>query len=149
MKKSVFITAALLAASGASAAPIDRIMEHLDTDGDGLISQNEFQPPERRGMLNRLDTNDDGVVTLEEFEAEQAKMAARIAEKQSQMSRHFAAADADGDGMVTSEEARQAAFLRIDADADGYLSEEELISARPHGGPGRHGGRQPRSDKTI
>ena len=57
-----------------------------------------------------------------------------MAEMQTRMQAHleemFTNSDTDHNGIVTSEEARLAAFNRIDENADGFLSKEELKNAK-------------------
>lgn len=132
------------------AAPNDR--PRLDTDGDGLISFDEFQANER-GLVQRMDNNDDGVVTLEEIhaaaESRQQEMIDRQASHQARLEAHFTQADVNQDGMVTDAEAKTAAFQKLDQDADGYLSREEMRAARKHHGGGPHGRQGKRAQDTI
>jgi Ca2+-binding EF-hand superfamily protein len=111
-----------------------RMLEHLDTDGDGLISLEEFtNPPD---WFARLDANEDGSVTRDEMEQarleRQEEMAARAAER-------FKEADTDQNGYLSLEEfpGPDRAFHRLDADGDGQLSPEEMAAGRP-GARGRH-----------
>ena len=142
--------ALILLAGGATTAlgkSTDRMMEKLDTDGDGMISAAEFHPPRDRGMMEHMDANNDGAVTMEEINQQIAQRQAKMAERQAEMTARvhtfFNEADTDGDGSVTQEEVQAAAFNRIDANDDGYLTEEELRDAKPpHGGrhdPGMRG----------
>jgi Ca2+-binding EF-hand superfamily protein len=129
-----------------------RAVTRLDTDGDGLVSRDEFHTPDgRKGsrMLERADLDGDGAVTLEEatqasdermaqhqkeMSERQAKMAARLQET-------FVKMDANGDGTVTMEEMRLFAFDRIDENRDGYLSADEFNAAGMDRKMGhRHGG---------
>lgn len=125
----------------------DKMMQHLDQDGDGLVSFDEFRGPGGK-MFTRADTDGDGAVTQAEMSAHRDQMMSdRRAEREERMERHrarmdemFAAMDADGDGAVTQEEARAAAFSRMDGNGDGVLSADEL--KRPHDRhDGRHSGR--------
>jgi len=152
MKKVIKIFALILLAGGAMTAfgrPEDRMMDKFDSDGDGMISAEEFQPPRDRGMMERMDVNNDGAVTMEEINQQvtdhQLKMSERQAEMTARAHEFFEDADTDGDGSVTQEEAQAAAFNRVDKNQDGYLTEEELRNAKPpHGGrhrPGRPGER--------
>lgn len=130
------ILAPLMAGSVvAEARFIDRIMDRLDANEDGQISQEEFNMRDR-GMMNRLDANDDGVVTVEEInrhiDDRKSEIVDRMATEQEQAIIRFQAADIDGDGMVTAEEARTEAFNHIDENGDGQLSTEELRNGRPN-----------------
>lgn len=154
MKKVTQTFALILLAGGAALAfgkPVDRMIDKLDSDGDGMISAEEFQPPRHRGMIEHMDVNNDGAVTMEEIDQQiadrQTKMADRQVEETARIHAFFNDADTDGDGSVTQEEAQAAAFKRIDENDDGYLTEEELRKAKPPhggrhgpGGPGERGG---------
>lgn len=92
-------------------------------------------------MLEEVDVNQDGNITKDEVAAHKA---AKKAEK-------FAAADTNGDNLVTfaefdahaeaekarrEAERRQRRFERLDADSDGYVTAEEMNAAE-----GRRGNR--------
>jgi hypothetical protein len=129
-----------------------RGMPKLDTDGDGLISQDEFRFPGTR-MLENADSDGDGMVTAEEMsqasaerhERMQAEMAERLAHMQEESEARFTAMDTDGDGAVTTEEAEAHAFSTIDTDDDGYISRKEMRQKRGGFDRGRAG--PPRGDK--
>ena len=115
------------------------MIEAMDTDGDGRIGPGEFEPPRRgRGAELRAeaDSDGDGRISRAEHDAMQAERSGRMAERADAM---FEAMDADGDGYVTDEEARQQAFERLDADDDGYITEDELATMRE-----RRPGKNPR-----
>ncbi|MDA0978414.1 MAG: EF-hand domain-containing protein [Proteobacteria bacterium] len=161
LRPSILTTATLLALclSGSPSvhadpdrpfAPLGDPTGHMDTNGDGLVSADEFNPPGI--MLDRLDADKDGAITRSELDAHIAAMKAEMAERQADMferiEANFTASDADGDGMVTQAEAQAAAFARIDTDGDGYLSREEFRSHRPdhprgHAPSPRHPGKHP------
>jgi len=123
-----------------------RILDRLDSDGDGVVSYKEYRPRERR-MMSNLDTNEDGKLTLDEFlngrpgenadnqreisEERKARMAEMMAER-------FARMDVDDDGSVTMEEIKGATFAAMDRNDDGVLSAKELT---PRRGMRRGGGR--------
>ncbi|NGP52420.1 EF-hand domain-containing protein [Thioalkalivibrio sp. XN8] len=65
------------------------MMQHVDTDGDGRITREEFKAVHERRFA-MLDTDGDGVITLEEFGAPRM---ARFAER-----------DADGNGVLEGDE---------------------------------------------
>ncbi|MEL0039440.1 MAG: hypothetical protein VW865_03390 [Halieaceae bacterium] len=106
----------------------ERVIEQLDTDGDNLISYEEFEPPRQRGRgwFEGGDTDGDGNLSREEMEAQLAK---QIDEMTSRAIERFEAADLDGDGLVSAEERKRAGFDRMDADGDGYISADELEAA--------------------
>ena len=106
----------------------ERVIEQLDTDGDNLISYEEFEPPHQRGRgwFEGGDTDGDGNLSREEMEAQLAK---QIDEMTSRAIERFEAADLDGDGIVSAEERKRAGFDRMDADGDGYISVDELEAA--------------------
>ena len=52
-----------------------RMMERLDADGDGRLSQDELAQGPRSGrMFDRLDQNGDGVISKPEFDAARDRM---------------------------------------------------------------------------
>ena len=120
-----------------------RGIERIDANGDGQVSLEEFQDHDR-GPFARLDADGDGTVSQSELEAHQIEMQARHEEMQEKMREHFDTADANNDGFVTREEARNAAFNRIDTNGDGLLTSDELKAAHPS--RGRFGHRKGRTD---
>ncbi len=135
--------------------------EEADLDGDGELSQTEWQTfaqGKRSEILSRLasrlpdaDGDSDGTLNDEELEAVIAKFHAQLLEKHPE-------ADANGDGVLSAEEAaafhaghfeeRRAQILEhhpeADADGDGTLSDQEMhqFGAGKHGQgwPGGRGG---------
>lgn len=57
-----------------------RMIEHLDADGDGALSAEEFTSRPRQ-MFARLDTNSDGQISAEEREAMREMRRARFEER--------------------------------------------------------------------
>ena len=103
---------------------MSKIMSHLDKDESGTISLSEFQMPEGRDAPDmRMDLNGDGSISRDEVRD-------AINQHSDKALARFDEADLDGNGVVTSEERRQAAFNRIDSDADGQISESEMHEAR-------------------
>ncbi len=78
-------------------ANVRHLMATFDTDGDGIVTQEELNAV-RAEELATYDANGDGVLSLEEF---QALWLAHLFE---QMVDQFQALDADGDGLITEEE---------------------------------------------
>jgi len=111
-------------------APVKQVVRAMDTDGDGLISYEEFELPEKRRGADRLeaaDTDGDGNISRAEMEAQLAEHVAADTERAEE---RFDRADINDDGFVTSEEREQVAFETLDENQDGYLSAEELAKVR-------------------
>ena len=105
-------------------------MRAMDTDGDGLISFEEFQLPEKRRGADRLeeaDTDGDGNISRAEMEAQ---LNAHLEAVKAKAEARFEQADINDDGFVTPEERKQVAFEMLDINGDGYLSPEELAAAK-------------------
>jgi Ca2+-binding EF-hand superfamily protein len=118
----------LLGANAVLAQPPGGGLMRMDQDGDGRISQEEFTPPaERRGrgLFARFDEDDDGAVTRDELERSFSEQAERM---QGKVLSQFEAMDADGNGVVSSDEAAAHAFSRLDADGDGFVTGEEAAA---------------------
>ena len=146
--KTLAKTLALILLTGGSMTafgkPVDRIIDKLDSNDDGMLSAEEFQSLQGGGMMELMDANNDGAVTMVEINQQvadhQGKMAARQAVMKARAQTFFSDADMDGDGSVTREEAQAAAFNRIDKNFNGYLTKGELRDAKPlHGGRHRPG----------
>ena len=106
-----------------------RVIEKLDTDGDNLISYDEYEPhpQHRRDGFDSADADSDGSLSREEMEAQLAR---HVDEMTARRIERFEAADLDGDGVLTEEERKRAGFDRVDANDDGYISADELEVAR-------------------
>ena len=77
----------LTAAAAARAAErTARMLERLDTNGDGLLQQTEMQPRgDRAGkMFERMDTDGDGGISEAEFDAARARLMERRGERHGQ-----------------------------------------------------------------
>ena len=128
-----------------------RMLRQLDSDGDQLISLEEFTAKGTANyerQFNRADRDDDGFVSAEEArprrrgpanDIDTAALRECIAENgglSGTEEDRFAAADKDGDGALSQEEffmqLEQRAydqFARLDSDADGLLTGEELAAS--------------------
>lgn len=65
-----------------------RMVERLDSDGDGKLSLEEIEAGNKRGpqqMFDRLDADGNGEVSLEELAAAQERMLQRMQERRSEM----------------------------------------------------------------
>ncbi len=106
-----------------------RGMARMDSNGDGVISLNEWLTG-RALLFQRLDANGDGVVSREEVAA--MASARRAGGGRASPERLFQRIDANSDGVVDRGEfdaAGRTMFGRLDRNGDGVLSAEEL----PHG----------------
>lgn len=57
-----------------AARGVERMLEHRDANGDGVLSQEEMQPKEAGRFFERLDRDGDGAVSKEEMAALQKRM---------------------------------------------------------------------------
>lgn len=135
------LVAALMA--GAIAAPAlaqdggcghgARMMDRLDLNGDGAVTEREMDALAAVRFLG-WDGDGDGVVTEAEMvAAAQARIARRVAKR-------FAKMDANGDGRIEQAEFETFGAERFagwDGDGDGKVSAEEM---RAHARRGHHGG---------
>ena len=132
------LATSLFAAGTLQAAPEDRpgrggMFAHLDADKDGNITRAEHDAA-RAQRLAGLDANRDGFVSYEEHEAAKERRAREMFTK-----RH----DENGDGRVSVDEMSdrgEGMFERLDADKDGVVSAEEARQARADRRGGRHAG---------
>ena len=135
--------------------------ERGDRDGpfaDGVLTRAEAQET-ALARFDRVDANQDGFVSESEREAAKARRAERAGERGGERQRRgrrggrrgeqgdrLALIDANDDGFVSRDEARDAALARFDAadaDGDGEVTREEVRGRRgERGGRGRRGGRR-------
>lgn len=142
MKQPIFICAlaTILLAPVAAADPGERrkgrMLDRMDANDDGQITLDEFRGPGRRGagLPGHADSDGDGNISIDELnlhlDEREVRQTERMAEARARTTEHFAAADSNGDGMVTPEEARAGAFARLDSNGDGALTREEMRAAK-------------------
>jgi Ca2+-binding EF-hand superfamily protein len=105
-----------------------RIFDSADTNGDGVITREEFHAARER-MFVRLDRNGDGYIDKGDMSGRLAgrqKAQERLAELVTQL-------DRDGDGRVSKTEfvdGPTPLFDRADTDHNGELSKEEVAAIR-------------------
>jgi Ca2+-binding EF-hand superfamily protein len=102
-----------------------RMLERYDTNQDGAIDRDEFMAG-RDDWFTKLDGDGDGVISQAEFDEAIARLREEHGSK-----RHgpdFSKLDTDGDGSATRAEFDAAAerlFTRFDRNNDGILSPED------------------------
>jgi len=140
---TVLLSSAMISTGVAHAKPGDRdakraeMMSKVDTNADGVISQNEFMAP-AMARFDKTDANADGFIDKDE------RKAAREARKAEAETRRFDRADINSDGVISRDEVskrsgergarrdeRKARFMeRVDTDGDGKVSDAERTAAR-------------------
>ena len=106
----------------------EKMVGKLDSDGDGLISFEEFQMPDKRRRGDRLaDADGDGNISRAEMEAQ---MESHLEAMRARAEARFTQADLNSDDFITAEERKQVAFEMLDINGDGYLAPEELAAAQ-------------------
>ena len=107
--------------------------QSLDINADGLITLDEAQThPRFAARFSEIDSNRDGQLDQPEMNTHREKMRA---EMQSRGEERWKAADKDGDGVISRDEAasmpRMAErFDQLDANTDGRVSREEMRQLR-------------------
>ena len=141
--RSMLVLATLLAAAAANAGqasapapgarPGTSGPQGLDINADGLITLDEAQVhPRFAARFGDVDANRDGQLDQAEMNAHREKMRT---EMHSRGEERWKAADKDGDGLISRDEAaampRMAEhFDRLDANTDGRVSREEMRQSR-------------------
>ncbi|WP_192253943.1 EF-hand domain-containing protein [Mesorhizobium caraganae] len=130
MKRSVLIAALLiglvpLGAAQARDLPGQRILQRIDTNGDGVISKDEMTAVRER-VFKRLDRNGDGIIDEKEIASARAEVA------QARLGNRWRRMDANGDGKVSEQEfaSSMPLFDLADRDGDDKLSADEIASVR-------------------
>ena len=107
---------------------IKQIFARLDADASGGISVDEAEGP-LEGHFDQIDKDGNGEITGVELQASRAK---RI-ERGIRMRKRIKAADADGNGTISNNEANEAGldkltehFDKIDSNGDGEITKQEL-----------------------
>jgi Ca2+-binding EF-hand superfamily protein len=108
---------------------LEAAFKKADADNDGTLTREEARAmPRVEKNFDAIDTDKDGTVSLKEIRASMKKAAESIHER---AVARFKAADRDGDGTLTKDEAKalprvEKNFDAIDADKDGTVSEQEI-----------------------
>ncbi len=136
MKRSVLIAALLigltpLGAAQAQDLPGQRILQRIDTNGDGVISKEEMAAAGER-VFKRLDRNGDGVIDEKEIASARQAIKDRAEVAQARLGNRWRRVDANGDGKVSEQEfaSSMPLFDLADRDGDDELSADEIASVR-------------------
>jgi hypothetical protein len=106
----------------------------IDTNGDGAISRKEFNAFNAK-HFKELDANKDGKLTLEELQGGH-KPPMGHGDGTTHLDQRFNAADANHDGFLDREEAKNMPMLsqyfdEVDANKDGKVTRQEYFDAMP------------------
>ncbi|OBQ71001.1 EF-hand domain-containing protein [Mesorhizobium erdmanii] len=136
MKRSALIAALLmgltpLGAAQAQDMPGQRILQRIDTNGDGAISKDEMTAARER-LFKRLDRNGDGVIDEKEIESARQAIEDRAEVAQARLANRWRRMDANGDGKVSEQEfaSSMPLFDLVDRNGDGKLSADEIATVR-------------------
>ncbi|MGH7163369.1 MAG: EF-hand domain-containing protein [Planctomycetota bacterium] len=127
---------------GGEAGGFDRLRKMFkegDANGDGKIERAEWKGPAE--AFDRYDADKDGAISKEEARSAADKFFAGRGGRGKAGEALFRNADKDGDGKITREEwpLRPEAFDRLDANGDGVVTADEAATAGPRKGEGRGG----------
>ena len=126
-------SAGAIAALMAAAAVAQEGVTDWDTDGDQMISQDEFRAGwDEAGVFDAWDADDDDAVSQEEFDAGVAE----ADDASDWADADIAAWDEDASGDLSGDEFANAVFTEHDADASGDWNEEETAAFGDDAGEG-------------
>lgn len=118
-------------AGDAGDMPGQRILQRIDTNGDGAISKDEIMAARER-IFKRLDRNGDGVIDEKEIETARQAIEDRAGAAEARLGTRWRRMDRNGDGKVTEDEfqASTPLFDLADRNGDGKLSADEIAAIR-------------------
>jgi len=122
------LTVATMAESSQHEGHKNRFMQFFDTNGDNLVTMDEFKDAALQRFKN-MDADNNGSITLEEFQAYIASK--RLARR----TEYFNKIDTNRDGSISQQEyidyklkKADMRFQEMDTNKDGLLSSEEFAS---------------------
>lgn len=136
MRWNLPLAALLVAVAGSAGAtsPTKPNCHSVDADGDGVVTREEAQAiPRLAGQFDSADANKDGQLDATEVETYRATIRA---EARAKAQERWTAADHDGDGALSREEAQASMphmaedFDSFDANGDGRIERSEMHNFR-------------------
>ena len=123
-------TGCMMAARAVTQRPPDpgKIFDSADTNGDGIITREEFLAARERAFV-RLDRNDDGYIDKDDLPS---RLVGRGTAQQ-RLTQLVTQLDRDGDGRVSKAEFVEGPtplFDRADTDHNGELSRDEVAAIK-------------------
>jgi len=125
---------AVAAAQAGDVTPMHPAGHHMDANGDGMISRDEAKAsPRLSETFDAWDTNKDGTLDQAEMTAHRDAMRGEMRAKANE---RWTAADTDGNGSLSREEAKASMphladnFDKMDGNQDGQLSRDEMHNFR-------------------
>ena len=111
----------------------EQMFREVDSNGDGAISKAEFNVFQTK-QFKRMDSNGDGKISYAEMAEGHKKP--ESGGTRSHLDKRFLAADADHDGGLTRDEAREMPMLsmyfdEVDSNKDDKVTRQEYFDAMP------------------
>jgi Ca2+-binding EF-hand superfamily protein len=130
----VSLCVALVAQAGTTAPPAKPGRYSIDANNDGIVTREEARSfPRLSEQFDAADTNKDGQLDTAEMNAHREAMRGEMRVKAQE---RWTAADKDGDGALSREEASASMprmadrFDQFDANGDGTISRDEMHNFR-------------------
>lgn len=121
---------------GAMSGQMDEMMfKSMDANGDGMVSKSEFRAFHNK-RFKEMDVNKDGKLSLDEMRGGHKKPVGGMGSGTTHLDERFNAADANHDGGLDRDEAKDMPMLsmyfdEVDANHDGKVTRQEYFDAMP------------------